>query len=273
MKPQFHLPLTTYPDPSSFTLLQNAITFARNQSADLNVTIARVKIPNVHSAFPPVLDIAKMSADAEGTSRDNAEFLAQAVRDYADTAGISATISYVETLEPQIGETISRRARIYDCSIMEAVPTARSLVESILFDSGRPVVLYPSETSCGRVDVIAIAWDGSATLARALTGARPFLDQSRKIVLISVVDDKAIDEELFDRFAAALQKGGLSVDVAKRRADGERAATVLQGVAKEYRADLLIAGGYGHSRLRERLLGGVTQSFLAGSEIPMLLAH
>lgn len=273
MKPQFHLPLTTYPDPSSFTLLQNAITFARNQSADLNVTIARVKIPNVHSAFPPVLDIAKMSADAEGTSRDNAEFLAQATRDYAETAGISATISHLETLEPQIGEAFSRRARIYDCSIMEAVPTARSLVESILFDSGRPLVLYPSETSCGRVDVIAIAWDGSATLARALTGARPFLDQSPKIVLISVVDDKAIDEELHDRFAAALRKGGLSVEVAKRRADGEPAATVLQGLAKEYRADLLIAGGYGHSRLRERLLGGVTQSFLAGPEIPMLLAH
>lgn len=273
MKPQFHLPLTTYPDPSSFTLLQNAITFARNQSADLNVTIARVKIPNAQSSFPPVLDIAKMSADAEGTSRDNAEFLAQAVRDYANTAGIGATISYVEALEPQIGETLSRRARIYDCSIMEAVPTARSLVESILFDSGRPVVLYPSETSCGRVDVIAIAWDGSATLARALTGARPFLEQSPQIVLISVVDDKVIDEDLHDRFAAALRKSGLSVEVAKRRADGELAATILQGVAKEYRADLLIAGGYGHSRLRERLLGGVTQSLLAGPEIPMLLAH
>ena len=272
MKPQFHLPLTTYPDPSSFTLLQNAISFARKQNADLNVTIARMKIPNVHSAFPAVL-AKKMSAEAECVSHDNAEFLAQAVSDYAETAGISATISYVDAEELRIGETLSRRARVYDCSIMEAAPNSRPIVESMLFESGRPVVLYPNETSCGRLDVVAVAWDGSATLARALTGARPFLDQSRKVVLISVVDDKVIEEEQCNHFAAVLRKGDLLVEIAKRRAEGEPAATILQGVAKEYRADLLIAGGYGHSRLRERFLGGVTRSFLEAPEVPIFLAH
>ncbi len=80
MRAQFHLPLLTYPDPSSFALIQNAIDFARHQEARLHVSVFKVKIPKVSPPFPPIVDVDKMSAEAERSSRDCAATFAIALR-------------------------------------------------------------------------------------------------------------------------------------------------------------------------------------------------
>ncbi|TCU30774.1 universal stress protein family protein [Rhizobium azibense] len=273
MRVQFHLPLLTYPDPSSFALIQNGIDFARHQDAQLHVSVFEVKIPRVSPPFPPVIDVGKMSADAERSSRKCAAALIETVRDYAGKADQAVAISSFEAPEPLISDRIAEISRIYDLSIMETSPLASSVIERVLFESGRPLLLLPTDNCCGRIDTVAVAWDGSATLARALTGARVFLDKASRAVLISITDDKAIDADLRDRFAALIRGAGLAIEIVDAQSQGDPVATKIQSVAAQSRADLLITGGFGHSRLRELILGGVTRSLLNGLEVPVLLCH
>ncbi|MFS8116058.1 hypothetical protein QD460_30450 [Rhizobium jaguaris] len=88
MKPQFHLPLVTYPDSSSFAVIQNAVDFARHQKADLTASVLQVKIPPGRQSFPSVIDLEKMRAEAERFSRDSGTALSETVRDYAQKAGM-----------------------------------------------------------------------------------------------------------------------------------------------------------------------------------------
>jgi nucleotide-binding universal stress UspA family protein len=99
------------------------------------------------------------------------------------------------------------------------------------------------------------------------------LEQASRVVLISVTDDKQIDERSRDHLVAALGKAGLAVDVTAVQANGDSPASVIQAAALERKADLLVAGAFGHSRLREFVLGGVTRSLLTRLEIPALLCH
>ncbi|MDL2410280.1 universal stress protein [Rhizobium calliandrae] len=273
MKPQFHLPLVTYPESSSFAIVQNAVDFARHQKADLTASVLQVRIPAVRQSFPLAIEAEKMISEAERFSRDSGEAVSETVRDYAQKAGIHAFVRPFEAQEPFLASTLAELSRAYDCSLVEASEAARPIIESILFESGRPLVLFPPDNFCGRIDTAAIAWDGSAALSRALTGARPFLENASRVVLISVTDDKAIDETARDRFATVLGNAGLNVEAVSIKAHGEQAANVIQFVAKENYADLLVAGAFGHSRLREFILGGVTRSLLANLEMPALLSH
>jgi nucleotide-binding universal stress UspA family protein len=273
MKAQFHLPLITYPDASSFTLIQNAIDFALHYDASLHVSVFHAKIPKVSLAFPSIVDVDKMSAEAERFSQANGVTLTETVRDYADKANLPVTISSFDAKEPLLGDRIAEVSRIYDLSFMEASPVTSPVIERVLFESGRPLLLFPADNCCGRIDTVAIAWDGGTALARALTGGRLFLDRASKAVVISVTDDKEIDSDLRDRFVAVLRNAGLAVEIAAAQSHGDPAASTIQAVAAENRADLLIAGGFGHSRLRELVLGGVTRSLLNSLGAPALLSH
>ncbi|MGO4136921.1 universal stress protein [Rhizobium brockwellii] len=273
MKAQFHLPLATYPDASSFSLLQNAVDVCLHQKAGLTASIPLVRIEPVQPPFPSLLDIDKMRADAERLSRDNGTVLGQTLRDYAKKAEVEVEIQPFDVKQPFVAQTLAELSRAYDLSILEASVLMRPLIENVLFESGRPLLLFPSDNFCGRIDAIAVAWDGGATVARALAGARFLLERVSRVVLISVTDDKQIDERGRDHLTTALRKAGLAVEIAVVQAKGDSPASVIQGAALERKADLLVAGAYGHSRLREFILGGVTRSLLTRLEMPAVLCH
>ncbi len=273
MKPQFHLPLITYPSASSFSVVQNAVEFARHHKADLTASILQIGIPLIGHSSPWIADAGQLSAEEQRFSRDSGVALSETLRDYAQKAGIQAVIQPFEASEPFIAGTLAELSRAYDLSIMEASEAMRPLLESVLFESGRPLILFPADNFCGRIDTVAIAWDGSATLSRALTGARLFLERASRVILISITDDKPINEKARDQFATVLRNAGLGVEIAAARAQGEQVAGVIQSVAGANHADLLVAGAYGHSKLREFILGGVTRSLLVDLEMPVLLTH
>ncbi|ASS57347.1 universal stress protein [Rhizobium leguminosarum] len=273
MKAQFHLPLATYPDASSFSLLQNAVDFCLHQKAGLTASIPLVRIEPVQPRFPSLLDVANMRAEAERLSKDNGTVLGQTLRDYAKKAEVEVEIQPLDVRQPFVAQTLAELSRAYDLSILEASELMKPLIESVLFESGRPLLLFPPDNFSGRIDAVAVAWDGGATVARTLAGARFLLERVSRIVLISITDDKQIDEGGRDHLATALRKAGLAVDVAAVQAKGDSPANVIQGAALERKADLLVAGAYGHSRLREFILGGVTRSLLTRLEMPTVLCH
>jgi len=149
------------------------------------------------------------------------------------------------------------------------------LVEAVLFDSGRHVLLVPhGGLTAPSFDRVMIAWNGSREATRALAEAMPFLAKARTIHLISIVDDVPEPEdvgrarEIIDH----LTHHGIEAEL-HQPSGNSSVGELLIDTAIQTQTDLIVMGGYGHSRLREWLLGGVTQSLLFGSPIPVLISH
>lgn len=143
MKAQFHLPLATYPDASSFSLLQNAVAVSLHQKAGLTASMPLVRIESFQPRFPSLLDVDKMRADAERLSKDNGTVLGQTLHDYARKAEVEVEIQPFDAREPFVAQTLAELSRAYDLSILEASVLMRPLIESVLFESGRPLLLFP----------------------------------------------------------------------------------------------------------------------------------
>ena len=158
-----------------------------------------------------------------------------------------------------------------------APPTSvRSLPEQLVLRGPRPVLVVP-DTYRGRplIDSIVVGWDGSMQAVRAIEAALPMLQGAGTVTLAVVDPDASADlhgEEPGADMAVYLARHGVPVDVVvERNATG--AGEVLLTLARKAEAGLIVAGAYGHSRLREWALGGVTRDLLGAAPIPVLLAH
>jgi nucleotide-binding universal stress UspA family protein len=263
----------TYPDAISFTIVDNAIDLARQNDAHLVVSIPQVRIPPVRQPFPTAIDVDTWRGQAEAYSRDSGAFLREHINDAVSQTGVEVRIHGFEAREPFVYERFTEIATSHDLSIVEASELTRQLSEMLLFGSGRPLALFPATSVFGRVDTVAIAWDGSATAARAISCARLFLERATKLQVISITDDKEIDEANRALLISSLKYSGFEVEDVSLQAGGETPAAAIQSAAIERKADFLVAGGFGHSRLREFILGGVTRDLLVKAELPVLLAH
>jgi nucleotide-binding universal stress UspA family protein len=145
-------------------------------------------------------------------------------------------------------------------------------IEGALIDSGRPLLIPAATPLATLPDTVAIAWKPSAQAARALTGAAPFLDIAKQIVILTVAEDQRAPEEDADRLMAALRWRGVPVSFRHLQPDTHGAPETLLSAAAEHTA-LLVMGGYGRSRLREWIFGGFTLHVLRGAEVPVLMAH
>ena len=145
-------------------------------------------------------------------------------------------------------------------------------IEGALIDSGRPLLIPAEAPLIALPETVAIAWKPSSQAARALTGAAPFLDIAKQVVILSVEEDRRAPEEEADRLMAALRWRGVPVSVGHLQHGPQSAPETLLSAAREHAA-LLVMGGYGRSRLREWIFGGFTLHVLRGAAVPVLMAH
>jgi nucleotide-binding universal stress UspA family protein len=147
------------------------------------------------------------------------------------------------------------------------------VLESALLNSGRPLLIPPSERMAALPDTVVIAWKATPEAARAVTAAMPFLSIAKQIVIMTVPEDEMTgEEEGAARLMANLRWHGFSVSVRRLEPAAQGAAETLLAAARGQPA-LLVMGGYGHSRLREWIFGGFTKRILREAEIPVLIAH
>ena len=196
-------------------------------------------------------------------------------------AGISAHAGWLPESLTGAANLFARMARRFDLSVVRqaqvhAGPSdlAPLIIEAALFQTGRPVLVVPPAQKGGiRLDRVMIGWDGSASATRAIADAMPFLQRAKVVDLVMVVErvggEKAAGADIFEHLA----RHRLAVELKEIVAPQVKPAKVLLSHATETGADLLVLGGYGHSRLREFVLGGVTRSVLAASTIPALMSH
>ena len=142
---------------------------------------------------------------------------------------------------------------------------------SALFDTGRPVLVVPPNPlpTVGRR--IAIAWNGSPKASRAVAAALPFLEKAETITILTVPVGKRGSSG--EALASYLGLHGLKATVESVDPQGKSAGRALLEHAQGRGVDLLVMGAWGHSRIREMILGGATREVLAQTTLPVLMAH
>lgn len=153
----------------------------------------------------------------------------------------------------------------------------REVLEAVLMESGRPVLAIPHGWAPKPVfDTVFIAWNASREAARALGDAEPFLAQARAIV-VATVDAKPSfrghGQAPGMDICAHLARRGYKVDLRNLASAGADRSSALLTAAQEAGADLIVMGGYGHSRLQQSLFGGVTRRLIDTCPVPLFMSH
>jgi nucleotide-binding universal stress UspA family protein len=173
-----------------------------------------------------------------------------------------------------LNETVEE-ARYHDLTVMAREPTLSSeRIKSVLLQSGRPLLLAAPRPLPTLGRKIAIAWKEGPEAARALVAAESWLAGAETVVILSVAQRDFVDEDdriSADRLANALAERGVKAHVETSCSPLSSETEMLQNKAYDADSDLLVMGAYGHSRLREYVLGGVTENMLADCAVPILM--
>jgi nucleotide-binding universal stress UspA family protein len=201
-------------------------------------------------------------------------------RAQADAAASGVTCS---TENPQLSysdllASFTAQALVHDLTVVDGEPEAmvpdRALIEVLLINSGRPLIIVPPSREVFSCRRIVVAWDGSARAARAVADALPFLRAAEAVEVVSVTGEKTLPGALEGAsIAHHLTRHGVPVTVQSMPARNGDAAQTLRDAATLFSADMLVMGGYVQSRLREMIFGGVTQSLLKASPVPLFMSH
>ena len=278
MKTQILLPLVTYPDADTDAVAANAVAIAAHLGAELTALALNVHIPPISSPLSRLLiDLPVMSREAEAHSRERGKHLLALLVEEAGTRGVPIATSTRADGPAILGEQAGQHARYFDFALLgwqAGNPTSRMSAEAVVFGSGRPTILMPETISIGRIDKVAIAWDGSRVAARAVGDALPFLERASRIHVLTVVDEKPIKhDDIGERLVSSLRKRGLAAEWHAIGAEDCPIGVTLQEHAVKAGAQLLVMGAYGHSRLREFVLGGATAGVMNDLRLPVLLSH
>ena len=278
MKLMTCLPLVTYPEANTAKVASNAVALARQVGAALHAVVLDVDIPDVSNALASyLLDLPSKIREAEATSHKRGKILLEVVAKEAAQDKLPLTTHVIAAPPALMGDVAAEQCRYFDLSLVGLAadnPTARMTAEAILFGAGRPTLLFPEATDVGVLDHVVIAWDGSRVAARAVADARPFLEGAARITVISVTDEKPLPgKDIGERLAEGLRVRGPTVESSSIRGGDRSIGAALQEHAVKIGGKLLVMGGYGHSRVRDFVLGGATEGVLADLRLPVLLSH
>jgi nucleotide-binding universal stress UspA family protein len=155
---------------------------------------------------------------------------------------------------------------------------ARTLVEDLLVTAGRPLLLIPFAGTFETVGKnVLIGWTPTREAARAVHDALPLFERPGKVTVLTVeASNPPPDTQTLPtaEIAEHLARHGYDVSAARTVVtDGLSPADALLDYASDLSADLLVVGGYGHSRTREMIMGGVTRDLLRHMIVPVLMSH
>ena len=262
--------------------LKSAMRFsAGHDSHIIGVALAIKSTINSYlgSALP-----AGFGEEQQKAVHDAAQLTIEHFAQKAEKMGLSYETHIIERGASRIPETLAFYARHADITILgqpdpegSGASFKTALIESVLFNSGRPIYLVPYVTRKAKpVKRAVVAWDGGARSARAVNDALPLLkDREETIVLVINPEERAHahGRKPGADIAAHLRRHGIKVTVDRTFVSDISPDKVILNVLAENGADLLVMGAYGHSRLREMAMGGVTHTILKEMTAPVLMSR
>ena len=223
---------------------------------------------------PEIIDLQQ--TENEAAAKAAVDRFAEATR----RAGLSAEPLTLSASLAGAGDQFARIARRFDLAIVgQGEPDSSAgddvLAETTLFESGRPIIMVPYiQKAPLKLDNVMVCWDGSRQAARAIGDAMPLLVKAGRVEIVIIANERGKQDEIEGAdMAQHLARHGLKIEVNRIAGGNIDVADVLLSHAADSGADFMVMGGYGHSRLREFVLGGVTRSIFRSMTVAALLSH
>ena len=198
----------------------------------------------------------------------------------AKRAGISFETRSLWASIAGAADQLGRLARRFDLAVVGQPEREKAMPdevvdEGVLFESGRPVIFVPFIQKAGlKIDRVMICWDGSRAATRAVADSMPFLHKAKSIEVVIVGSREAPRDQVPGvDLGQHLARHGLKIDVKRITSPEIDVPATILSYAADSSADMIVMGGYGHSRLREFVLGGVTRGLLESMTVPVLMSH
>lgn len=221
--------------------------------------------------------IRKAKADAAETASE----VASQIERLAGENGTAPKIITNSLPLKESARAIGKLASSFDLTLIERpdsfVGTSAAICESVIFGSGTPVLLTPPDAvSVEKIKTAVLAWDGSANATRALAAAIALFPDVAEMHVLTVVGEKNLDELAPGaEIAAHIRRHGVQATVACVDLDvgDENAGPAISNFAAAKGVDVVVMGAYVHSRLRQLILGGVTEYLSREARVPLFLMH
>jgi nucleotide-binding universal stress UspA family protein len=253
-----------------------AVSFAKLFSAQLHAKVFAL-VPVFPSTAPMAASGADFIARERAANKKRADAAVSRFRNAAASTGVIAHARIVDATVAEASRILGETARHFDIVVVgQGKPDhwePEILIEGALFGSGRPAIAIPYiQRDPMKLRHVTVCWDGSRAAARAIGDAMPLLRNAESVDLLSVStgqEVKSIDGDMKEHLARH-SVNAISRQIASTKS-GEVPA-ILNHVA-DTSSDLIVMGGYGHARLREFVLGGVTRGMLASMTAPVFMSH
>ncbi|MBR1152487.1 universal stress protein [Bradyrhizobium sp. JYMT SZCCT0428] len=270
--------LTSYPEPSPSSVVDDAVSIAAVLGAHLAALSCEthVQVPG-HFLSGSFANLPEIIAGEGAKSRHNAQTLLAAFDKAAERAGVPHEPILQKCTPTEVPNLLVDYARLHDLTIMPVMDSDDQMyAEAVIFGSGKPTLVLPKtpRSRSFELGTIAVAWDFSRAAARAISDALPLLEKARKVHVVTIVGEKDMDtKHSAEQLAKNLARHEIDVVLERIEAKGKPIGSVLESYSLSHRVDLLVMGAYGHSRLRQFILGGATKSLLSKPPVPILFSH
>lgn len=272
------LTLTSYPDPTPVSVVEDAVSIAATLGAHLSAVACEVhvEVPG-HFLAGTIANLPGIVAGEAEKSRKSAGDLLATFDAAAEKAGIPHERFLEKSPTYKVPDLFIDYARLRDLTIMP-VPESYDqwYAEAMVFGSGRPILILPTTPRSRPFELgnLAVAWDFSRAAARAVADALPLLEKAKNVRVVTVINEKALDtKHSAEELAKHLTRHGIDIVLDKVNAKGKPIGEVLEAYVLSHGIDLLAMGAYGHSRWREFVLGGATKSLMSRPPLPILFSH
>jgi nucleotide-binding universal stress UspA family protein len=272
------LPLVGEPDDHAIAAIEKCVAVA----GDLAARIEALAVEEDVSVRPKVALLASDDGGGGEVVRGttDARGLLKAFDDAAIRFGVRNVQDLWRLAAGEIAPTLARHARLRDLSMVPVKADSdqsEGIVERLLFESGRPVLLCPEELATDlpvALDDILIAWDHSAPAATAIADALPLLQTAGSARIITATDKPADDELRSGRaLVDHLAEHGIKASFETIGIEGSSVGKVFEAYVQSNRIDLLVMGAYRHSRLNETIWGGATKTVIGRPPCWVMMSH
>lgn len=275
------LHLDTYPEATPPEAIDQAVRFVAALGGVLSAVAVEMDIqPPKNRLADYLIGLSQMAAEEERKSRGFCTATLETFTSKAREAGVLGEAIHAKAEPYAVGTYVAERSRTRDLCIVPVASQSdsqRSVVEAVVFGSGRPVLTFcpgVADLPVSGLGTVVIAWDGSRTAARAMADALPVIRTAREVKVLTVTNDKlSARSGLGKDLVRHLGTHGIGAVAEEVDRDGRRIGLVFADYIAANRPDLFVMGAYGHSRAREFILGGATEHMLDHPTVPMLLSH
>jgi nucleotide-binding universal stress UspA family protein len=270
-------PMVNYPFPTLPANIWQAISVAQILNAELYGLSLEMQPPEGLGYGTYTMPfVGSIIAAEEVKASANKEAVAHDFIEQARKGGVRNTLVKVPCFHHQGPALCAAAAQFCDISVLpvdDSTALDQWYAEEVIFSSGHPCLILPQAQRVTLFQRVVVAWDGSRAAIRSISDAIPLLQTAADILVVTAAPDKIVEKAKTDALLDHLSRHNITALAEVIETQEQSSSEAITHRANSYRADLLVIGAFGHSRLRDFVLGGVTRDMLSEPPLPVFMAY